>query len=327
MRYIISLGFASALALPAAAEVPVVVTDIHPVQSLVAMVMGDLAAPDLLLPKGGDEHSYQMKPSQAAALAEAGLVVWIGPELTPWLDRALDGLGSGPAQLVLLDAPGTVTRQFAAGAEEEHAHEDNHDHGAEGEDGHDHDHAAEGEEGHDEEHHHHDGTDPHAWLDPQNAVLWLDLIADRLAQIDPDHAETYAANAAAAQAQIGALDADLTAQLGAVADRPFIAFHDAFGYFVAHYGLTLAGTVALGDASAPGAARLAEIRDLAANGAVCIFPEVQHDPKMVETIAADTGVKQGGALDPTGSSMEPGPDLYPAMMSTLADTLVACLTP
>lgn len=328
MRYIISLAIASTLALPAAAEVPVVVTDIQPVHSLVSMVMGDLGTPELLLPKGGDEHSYQMKPSQAAALGQAGLVVWIGPELTPWLDRALDALSAGPAQLVLLDAPGTVTRQFAAESEGEHAHEEGEaqDHSAEGEADHDHDHAAEGEADHGEEHHH-DGTDPHAWLDPQNAVLWLDLIADELSRIDPANAETYAANAAAAEAEIGALDVQLTTQLGAVADRPFIAFHDAYGYYVAHYGLTLEGTVALGDASAPGAARLAEIRDLAEHGAVCIFPEVQHDPKMVETIVADTGVKQGGALDPTGSSMDPGPDLYPAVLSTMADTLVACLKP
>lgn len=329
MRYIIPVVFASALALPAAAEVPVVVTDIHPVQSLVAMVMGDLGTPELLLPKGGDEHSYQMKPSQAAALGQAGLVVWIGPELTPWLDRALDALGSGPAQLVLLDAAGTETRQFAAAAEDEHAHEEgeDHDHAAEGEADHDHDHAAEGETGHDEEHHHHDGTDPHAWLDPQNASLWLGLIAESLSRIDPENAATYGANAGAAQAQIAELDASLKARLAPIADRPFIAFHDAYGYFVGHYGLTLAGTVALGDASAPGAARLAEIRDLAEHGAVCIFPEVQHDPKLVNTIVADTGVKAGGALDPSGSSLDPGPGLYPALLTGLADTLVACLAP
>jgi zinc transport system substrate-binding protein len=273
------------------------------VQSLAAMVMGDLGTPDLLLPKGGDEHSYQMKPSQAAALADAGLVVWIGPELTPWLDRALDALGNGPAQLVLLDAPGTLTRQFPEGAAQD-------EEPAEGEDD-----------------HHHDGTDPHAWLDPANASLWLGLIAAELSRLDPDHAATYAANATAAQVQIKALDAKLKARLAPVAAQPFIAFHDAYGYFVGHYGLTLAGSVALGDASSPGAARLVEIRDLAAHGAVCIFPEVQHDPKLVDSIAQDAGVKVGGALDPSGSSMDPGPGLYPAMLTSLADTLVACLTP
>lgn len=314
MRYIISFAFASALATSAAAEVPVVVTDIQPVQSLVAMVMGDLGTPELLLPKGGDEHSYQMKPSQAAALADAGLVVWVGPELTPWLDRALNALSKAPAQLVLLDAPGTVTRQFPEGEDQDHAE------GAE--EDHDHDEAAGGEE-----HHHHDGTDPHAWLDPANASLWLGLIAESLSGLDPEHAATYAANAAAAQVQVAALDADLKARLAPVADRPFIAFHDAYGYFVGHYGLTLAGTVALGDASAPGAARLAEIRDLAEHGAVCIFPEVQHDPKLVDSIVADTGVKAGAALDPSGSSMDPGPGLYPALLTGLADTLVACLDP
>ncbi len=321
MRYIISLAFASTLALPAAAEVPVVVTDIHPVHSLVSMVMGSLGTPELLLAKGGDEHSYQMKPSQAAALGQAGLVVWIGPELTPWLDRALDAMGAAPAQLVLLDAPGTVTRPFSDGAGPEHDHEE----GAE--DGHDHDDASGEHQPAGEEEHHHDGTDPHAWLDPRNAITWLGLISEELSRVDPANAGTYAANAAAAKAQIGALDADLAKRLGDIADRPFIAFHDAYGYYIARYGLTLGGTVALGDALAPGAARLAEMRDLAEHGAICIFPEVQHDPKMVETITADTGVKQGGALDPSGSSMDPGPGLYPAVLSTLADTLITCLKP
>ena len=98
MRYIISSAVASlACTLPAWAEVPKVVTDIHPVHALVSQVMGDLGAPVLLLERGASEHDFQLRPSQAADLADADLVVWIGPELTPWLDRALDGIGGGSA--------------------------------------------------------------------------------------------------------------------------------------------------------------------------------------------------------------------------------------
>ena len=104
MRYTISLATASVLAClvtPAAAEVPRVITDIPPVQALVAQVMADLGAPVLLLDKGADAHSFQLRPSQAAALAEADLVVWIGPEMTPWLDRAVGGLAPDVGQLRL----------------------------------------------------------------------------------------------------------------------------------------------------------------------------------------------------------------------------------
>ena len=100
MRYIISPAIATlAFALPALAEVPKVVTDIHPVHALVAQVMGDLGTPDLLLERGASEHDFQLRPSQAASLADADLVVWIGPELTPWLNRALDGIGENGAEL------------------------------------------------------------------------------------------------------------------------------------------------------------------------------------------------------------------------------------
>jgi zinc transport system substrate-binding protein len=319
MRYTISFVTASALAClvtPAAAEVPRVITDIPPVQALVAQVMGDLGAPVLLLDKGADAHSFQLRPSQAAALAEAALVVWIGPEMTPWLDRAVEGLATDVAQLRLLEADGTYLRSFGEGAapdHDDHADEAGHDHAAEpaAEDGHEHDHA-------------HEGVDPHAWLDPGNARLWLGLIAAELARLDPANAATYQANAAQAEADVAALDARLDAALAPVRDKPFVVFHDAYGYFADHYGLTIAGTVTLGDAAPPGAAHLAELQARLGQ-ALCIFPETQHDPKMVETIAADTGLRTGGALDPEGAGLEPGPQVYEAILSGLADTLVACL--
>jgi zinc transport system substrate-binding protein len=77
-------------AAPAAADVPVVVTDTPVVHSLVSLVMGDLGEPTVLVEPGADEHSFQLRPSQAAALADAGLVFWVGEELTPWLARALE---------------------------------------------------------------------------------------------------------------------------------------------------------------------------------------------------------------------------------------------
>lgn len=335
MRYTISFMTASALAGlvgTAAAEVPRVITDIPPVQALVAQVMGDLGQPVLLLDKGADAHSFQLRPSQAAALAEADLVVWIGPEMTPWLDRALGGLAADVAQLRLLNAKGTDHRSYGDGtepADDGHADGAGHDHAdaPPAEDGHDHDHDHDHghDHGHDHAHGHaHGGLDPHAWLDPDNARVWLGVIAAELARLDPANGATYQANAARADAGIAALDARLDASLAPVRDKPFAVFHDAYGYFADHYGLTIAGTVALGDAAPPGAAHLAELRTRLEK-AQCIFPETQHDPKLVQTIAADTGLRVGGALDPEGAGVEPGPQGYGAVLSGLADTLIACL--
>ena len=333
MRYTISLAMASLAATTAVAEVPRVVTDIPPVHSLVAQVMGDLGAPVLLLEPGADEHSFQLRPSQAAALNDASVVFWIGPDLTPWLERALETAPDTVGRVALLGAGGSATRDYATDEAEhaegegaEHAEGEAQDHDAE------HDHeaeagAAEGTHDHEEEHDHaHGGVDPHAWLAPANATVWVGVIAAELARLDPENAATYAANAATATAVIAAADAKTRATLAPLADRPFVVFHDAYGYFVDSYGLTLAGAVAEGDAADPGAARVAALRDMvAAGGAVCLFPEAQHDPALLAQMTEGTVARIGGALDPVGSTLEPGPQMYGALLTGMAATIATCL--
>ena len=338
-------AFAALIAatVPARAEVPAVVTDIAPVHSLVAQVMGDLGAPVLLLDRGADPHSFQLRPSQAAALSGADLVFWVGPELTPWLDRALQGTGNTGTAVSLLRVEGVTLRSYAGGEGEDHDdHADAHNHeAARAHDDHGHDHGhdhgqaeAEAHEGHDDDHDHdhageghdhaHEGTDPHAWLDPANARAWLIAVAGRLAEADPANAATYAANAEAARARIDALDAELRAALAPMAGRPLFVFHDAYGYLAAAYGLTIAGTIAGGDAAAPGARRLADLRaTLARTPEACLFAEANHDPAYVEAIAAETGLRTA-TLDPAGTELDPGPDLYAAMMRALAEGIAGC---
>ncbi|MDB6453845.1 zinc ABC transporter substrate-binding protein [Falsirhodobacter sp. 20TX0035] len=316
MRYTIPLLLASVAATPALADVQVV-TDISPIHSLVAQVMGDTGTPDLILPPGSDPHHFQLKPSQAGAIQDADLVIWLGPEMTPWLTAALKARGG--EELELLHVDGLTQRQYAEGAHEEHDHDD-HDHAHD----HEHEHEHEHDHGEGEEHHHHEGLDPHAWLNPDNVLVWLDAIEGKLSEMDPTNAEAYAANAKAAEDDIRALDADLTEQLAPAKGKPFVTFHDAYGYFTDHYDLTSAGAISPGDASSPSARRLAEIREQA-GPATCIFPEVQHDPKLAQQMADDAGVTLGQPLDPEGAQLTAGPQLYGQLMHGLADTLTACL--
>jgi zinc transport system substrate-binding protein len=307
MRYTITLSLSSLLLSTAAfAEVPRVVTDIPPVHSLVSMVMGDLGTPDLLVDKGADLHSFQLRPNQAASLSDADLIIWVGYEMTPWLARMLEGLETGATQIELLDAPGTETRSYG----EEGAH--------------DHDAAAEpaAADAHD-----HEGRDPHAWLDPHNATVWLDVIAAKLAELDPENAATYAANAAAGAAKITAVEGEVATLLNPLKAKPFVVYHDAYGYFAAHFGLIVAGEIAVGDATSPSAAKLADLRaTLAAGSAACIFPEANHDPKLLTQITEGTPTVIGGVLDPEGANLPPGPMLYSDLMRALATTLADCLS-
>ena len=117
MRFI--LPVLAVLAVPAMAEVPRVMTDIPPVQALAAQVMAGLGTPGMLLDKGGDEHDLQLRPSQMRALSGAGLVVWVGQELTPGLADAL--AASGVEALALLDQPATRRMDYASGGVNPHA--------------------------------------------------------------------------------------------------------------------------------------------------------------------------------------------------------------
>ena len=333
MRFIIPLTVATfgTLSSVAQAEVPKVVTDIPAVQSLVAQVMGDLGQPTVLLGQNADAHHYQLKPSQAGELQDANLVVWIGPRLTPWLERAIDGLGAQDHALGLLGAPGAHVRQFSGTDPHDHSADmdddedhDAHDHAAE-----DHaaeDHAAEDHDAHESE----DAAsniDPHAWLDPDNAKVWLGLIAQDLGKLDPENAKTYESNAKAAQARVIEMDERLKAQFAPVQDRPFLVYHAAYGYLADHYGLHIAGSLSPSDATTPGAAHLVSLRDEANSDKIyCAFPEVQHDPKMVEILVDGTPVKLGGGLDPSGTTLTYGPGLYEALMQNTADTITACLS-
>ena len=298
MRYIIS-SVLSMLPLPALAEVPRVITDIPPVYGLVAQVMGDLGAPVLLLEKGADEHDFQLRPSQMRDIASADVAVWIGPELTPWMERALEGAKGDMASLPLLAVQGTALLEFGAADD----HGDDHDHG-----------------------HDHGGTDPHAWLNPENAAPWLDAIAAVLSAKDSGNAATYAANAATAKAEIAALDAEISAAIAPVKDKGFVAYHDAYQYFAAHYGMNYLGAIAMGDASAAGAAHLREMQSTIANGVVCVFPEVQHDADLLLQLTEGTAVNAGAALDPAGAMLSHSPASYTDVLRNLTTALTGCLS-
>jgi len=304
------------VATPALGDVPRVVTDFGPVQSLVADVMGDLGQPRMLLPPGADPHDFQLRPSQAQALAQADLVFWIGPEMMPELDETFATLAP-QAQVTALLPMAAVTRSYGEGEEV---------HGEDHEDGQEEGQAQDHEEGHAHDHAH-DGADPHAWLNPLNGIAWAGHIASVLGQKDPANATTYAANAAALAESLSALDAQIAGSLRSLADKPFITYHDALGHFTDHYGLAVVGAIELGDASTPSAAQLAEVRGLLDGaGVVCVFPEAGRDPKYITALTDGLTVRVGGAQDIEFITIPAGPGQYAALLQGVAATLVDCLS-
>ena len=313
------------------ADAPKVAVDIAPVHSLVARVMEGVGTPDLIVQPGASPHEYSLRPSEASALQDADLVFWIGPDLTPWLTDTIETLAPDAAVTALLEADGTIELEFREGALfEAHDHDDEKDHDdEEGHEDHD-DHADEAHDAHDDEEaehdeHDHGAHDPHAWLSPQNAMTWLNVIAGQLSAADPDNAGTYFANAAAGRTEIEALIGEVTAPLDPVRDGQFVVFHDAYQYFEADFDFPASGAISIGDASDPSPARIAEIQGrIAEQGIDCVLAEPQFNPGLVATVLDGTQA-QTGILDPLGSDLEPGPALYPQLIRNLSTALAGCM--
>ena len=151
----------------ALADVPNVAVDIAPVHSLVARVMDGVGSPNLIIQQGASPHEYSLRPSEARALQNADLVFWIGEDLTPWMEDAVETLAAGATVTSLLDADGTTLLEFREGAMfEAHAHgeekHDDHGHDDHGEEKHeDHAHDEHGEEKHDDHAHDEHGEEKH----------------------------------------------------------------------------------------------------------------------------------------------------------------------
>mmetsp|Transcript_26945 Transcript_26945/g.48812 ORF Transcript_26945/g.48812 Transcript_26945/m.48812 type:complete len:375 (+) Transcript_26945:993-2117(+) len=373
MRIISAALAASLVAFSAQADAPKVVTDIAPIQALVARVMDGVGTSQQLLPATVSPHDYAMRPSEARALQNAELVIWVGAELTPMLEESIDSLAGNAATLELLHLNGTRELEFreseaffevSLGGEDHHdhgdKHEDHHDDHAEHKDDHDEhkddhadhsDHADKGHDGHDdhsdhqdghddhdeehEEHgdddahgshdgHSHEGVDPHAWLDPENARFWASAIALKLSEIDPENAATYRANAADLDAELAALTTSISEQLAPLQGKGFVVFHDAYQYFETRFDLAASGAFLNGDGASPSAARLKGIQDILNNNNItCVFTEPQFNDDIVKAISEGLDL-HSEELDPTGAKQDT-PN-YVDLIQTLANQFEACLS-
>jgi zinc transport system substrate-binding protein len=310
--------------------------------------MQGVGEPSLIVAPGASPHEYSLRPSEATALQDADLVFWVGPELTPWLEGAVDTLAGEAAVIGLFDLEATTVlpvRETALFEAHDHDHGAGHAEGSdheehEQEDHDDHAHSAHDHEDHAEDAHANDqhtaqesahtghdhaGNDPHAWLSPKNGAVWLTAIADALASADPDNADTYRANAAAARDELTMLSAEISTILDPVRNRNFVVFHDAYQYFEAAFDFPASGAISVSDASDPSPARISEIQDRIADRNIsCVLSEPQFDAGIVSAVMAGSEA-QTGVLDPLGADLTPGPEFYNRLLRRLATSLADCL--
>jgi zinc transport system substrate-binding protein len=174
--------------------------------------------------------------------------------------------------------------------------------------------------------HDHGDLDPHIWLSTANARVFVDFVATRLAELDPQSRRLYLSNAEDTVARLEALADSLNERLKLSRNTPYIVFHDGFQYFDENQNLNGLGALVLNPDIPPGPRTVSQLRDLAAPlDRVCLFQEPQFSERWLSPLA--DGLEQAtlGVIDPMGSLSEPGPGLYADMMVRLADDLAACL--
>lgn len=342
-----------AFATAAKADPPKVVASILPIHSITASVMQGVGEPALLVPPGASPHAYAMRPSEAKALSEADLVVWVGPDISSFLAKPLDTLAGGASILTLVDVKGIHLLPVREGGSFDahdhanghgHGHGDHDDHGHKDDDHDDHghkdhddhdkhahkegDHDDHGHKGHDHDSHDQRPEEPefHIWLETGNAEVMAKAIAARLSELDPANAATYGKNAADFAARMDALGHELEDLLKPAAGKPFIVFHDAWQHFEEEFGLTAVGSITLDPEKRPGARHISRLRSKIEDlGAVCVFSEPQFDGRLVDTLAEGTDARKAEA-DPLGDlGTNPGIGYFETSMRKAAEAFRSCL--
>ena len=246
-----------------------VLASFYPLQYVAEQVGGDLVQVDTLTPPGAEPHDLELSPAQVDEVGRADLVVYLS-EFQAAVDDAVDA--NPPAHV---EDPAQDTELHAAehgeDGEEEHAEDDGHDHGS---------------------------LDPHFWLDPTRLPAVADDVAAQLAEIDPDHADEFQANAEAFAQQMADLDAEYEAGLASCESRTIVTTHEAFSYLAERYDLEQVGISGVDPEGEPSPARLAEVgKVVQAEGVSTIFFETLASPKVAETLADELGVDTA-VLDP-----------------------------
>lgn len=286
-----------------------VLTTIKPLGFIAAAITDGVSEPKVLLPTGASPHDFSLRPSDIRSINSADLVVWVGPELEGFMAKPL---ANYPHALTLTQVEGMPLFNYAT--QDSHGSHDDHDHAA-----HEHGDHDEGHEGH-----HHEGVDPHIWLGPTQAKVIAKAIASELGKLDPANQARYDANLAAFDTKVDAKDKVIAGQMKAVNEKGYFVFHEAYGYWERHYGMSSKGHFTVSPERRPGAKTLVDIRKaLEEKQASCIYAEPQFSPAVIESVARNTGAKVL-LLDEVGEQVPLGPDGYPQFMQQLADAFAQC---
>ena len=238
---------------------------ILPLAYFAERIGGDWVSVNVMVGPGEEPHTYEPTPEQMKAISEAAVFFSIGVEYEDvWLPR----LAETNPNMAIIDASNGIERIPVPTAVAEVGQQTNAAESAND------DHAGE--------------LDPHVWLSPENGKIIAKNILNGLIGIDPGHETAFRSNYEALIADIDALDAQIRETLAGDANRTFMVFHPAWGYFAQQYNLQQIAVQVGGQD--PSASELAQLVDLAREkGISVIFVSPAINAASAEALAKEIG--------------------------------------
>lgn len=278
-----------------AAELKVV--SLHPlIGDLLRHVGGDKVEVIDLLGEKSDPHSFEPTAEDLSAAGDSQLYFVSGMGLESYLPK-LKAVLAGKAEII--EVGKTLPPLYGACDHEGHDAHEGHDHDA------------------------HE-LDPHWWHSIDLFRRAAGIVAEELTKASPEDGEVFAANAAAYRAKLNELEKWVKRELVKIPKdrRILVTAHAAFQYFCDAYGFESHSVQGLNREQMPDAVALTElIADLKKDEVGAIFPEKESNPKMLQSLTRDTGIKLGGELIADGRGMTS----YEEMMRMNVETIVAAL--
>lgn len=290
--FLVSAALSASSEIASARDRIKVVSSFSILSDFVQRVGGDHVDVVTIVGVDGDAHVYEPKPEDAKSMAAAQLVVVNGLAFEGWLDRLVESSGyKGP----LVKASAGIKPNKINNGHDHDNDDEKHNNQAEGATKAVHDHGE---------------FDPHAWQSAPNAQVYVKNIANALCEIDKSRCPDFRANAEGYSKDLASLHDTIKTRIGSIPKnrRTVITSHDAFGYFSSTYGIKFLAPESVStasEASAKDVARL--IKQIRKRKATALFVENISDPRLIEQISKETGLKIGGALYSDALSAKNGP--------------------
>lgn len=244
----------------------------------------------------GDVHAYEPTPGDVQQVAEAGAIIVNGLGLEGWLDRLLEA--SGTLAKVTEATKGIAPLTIGGGVLDKDANT-------------------------------HPAFDPHAFQSISHAIVYVKNIVEALCVADDHNCTAYRANEAAYSQRLQGLEREVKEAVAKIPGykRRVITSHDAFNYFAHDYGIEFlapAGVSTEAEASAADVAKL--IQQIREEKATALFVENISDPRLIEQIGRETGLKVSGVLFSDALSPKEGPaGTYIDMMRHNVRTIIEAI--